>query len=105
MRLKWTNWQDFQQLAQNDFQQVDGRIAKFILKCGFSWSPAQAPSQPILLTSIGGKLNVKPLLEIGFKLEDAKIEEPSSENGFDYTGYLSSAWGSLGVKRSYLEKK
>jgi hypothetical protein len=103
MRLKWTNWQDFQALTTNAFQQVDRRIASFILKCGFSWSPALSPTQPIILTSIGGKANVRSLIEIGFKLEDAKIPEPSPENGFDYTGYLSSAWEALGVKRSYLE--
>jgi len=105
MRLKWTNWTDFQVLTPNAFQQVDRRVANFILRCGFSWSPAMSPTQPILLTATCGSTNVRSLLEIGFKLEDAKIDEPSFENGFDYTGYLSSAWESLGVKRPYLEPK
>jgi hypothetical protein len=94
------NWQDYQALTANAFQQVDPRISKFILKCGFSWSPAMAPSQPILLTQLGNDREVKieSLIQLGFKLEEDKVTDPSMENGFDYSGYITRAWESLGLK-------
>lgn len=105
LRLKWTNWQDFQVLTPNAFQQVDRRVATFILRCGFSWSPAMSPNQAILLTATGGTPNIKSLIDLGFKLEEAKLNEPSMENGFDYSGYLQNAWEALGVRRDYLPPK
>jgi len=99
MRLKWTNWQIYQELANNTFQQVDRRLSTVILKCGFSWSPAMSPTQPILLTPLRSKPDIGTLVKIGFTFEEAKIEEPSMENGFAYMGYLNSAWESLGIKR------
>jgi hypothetical protein len=99
VRLKWTNWQDFQSLSPNAWQQVDQRISKFILKCGFSWAPAMSPTQPIILTQLGlgGEMNIRSLAEIGFKLEEAKVTEPCMENGFDYSGYIANAWEALGM--------
>jgi len=99
MRLKWTNWQDFHELTPNSFQQVDRRISTFILRCGYSWAPAPAPGQPILLTPVTEEPNIKALLTLGFQVEEAKMTEPSFENGFDYSGYIQSAWEAFGVKR------
>jgi hypothetical protein len=64
-----------------------------------------SPTQPIILTEVGGKTNIESLIQIGFKLEDAKIPEPSAENGYSYDGYLSNAWEALGIQRSYLLPK
>jgi len=99
MRLKWTNWQIYQELSKNTFQQVDSRLSTVILKCGFSWSPAMSPTQPILLTPLRNKPDISLLIKLGFEFEEAKLEEPSFDNGFDYNGYLNSAWESLGIKR------
>lgn len=99
MRLKWTNWQIYQELTANTFQQVDRRLATIILKCGFSWSPVMSPAQPILLTPLRGKPDIGTLVKLGFTFEEAAVEEPTVDNGFDYKGYLNSAWEALGVKR------
>lgn len=105
MRLKWTNWREYQALTPNAFQQVDRRVATYILKCGFSWSPALSPDQPILLTPVQEDPNVEALGAMGLKVEEDKLDEPSFENGFDITGYLTSAWEALGIKRDYLYDK
>ena len=42
---------------------------------------------------------------MGLKVEEEKLDEPSFENGFDITGYLTSAWEALGIKRDYLYDK
>ena len=99
MRLKWTNWQLYQELTKNSFQQVDTRLATVILKCGYSWSPSMSPNQPILLTPLRTKPDIATLIKLGFTFEEDTMEEPSPENGFNYGGYLNSAWESLGVKR------
>lgn len=99
MRLKWTNWQLYQELTKNSFQQVDTRLATVILKCGYSWSPSMSPNQPILLTPLRTKPDIATLIKLGFTFEEDTMEEPSPENGFNYEGYLNSAWESLGVKR------
>lgn len=99
MRLKWTNWQIYQQLTGNTLQQVDGRIAKIILNCGFSWSPAMSPTQPILLTPLRKRGDIGLLAKLGFELEEDKTVTPTLENGFDYSGYLSSSWEALGLKQ------
>lgn len=102
-RLKWTNWQDFQALTNNRLLQVDQRLTKFILQCGFTWSPAMGDS-PILLTPAGKiaperiKQSVEAMLALGFKLALDEVEDPCWENGFNIDGYLKAAWGSLGVK-------
>lgn len=100
MRLKWTNWQLYQSLTANSFQQVDRRISTIILRCGYSWSPAMSPNQPILLTPLRGKPDISTLVKLGFEFEEAKLDEPNLENGFDYSGYLNSAWEALGIKRN-----
>jgi hypothetical protein len=99
LKLKWTNWQVYQELLGVAYQQVDRRLANVILQCGYSWSPAMAPSLPILLTPLRDKPDIMPLVQLGFELEEAKMVEPSRENGFDYSGYLDSAWETFGVKR------
>ena len=100
MRLKWTNWQIYQQLTGNTLQQVDSRIAKIILKCGFSWSPAMSPTQPILLTPLRKRGDIGLLAKLGFELEEDKTVIPTLENGFDYSGYISSSWEALGLKQN-----
>lgn len=103
-KITWLNWGDFQGLAANNYQQVDLRITRFILQCGFTWSPAPAPNQPILLTPMGGKTadqlqaGINGMETLGFKLAIEDVVEPSMENGFNIEGYLKNAWGSLGVK-------
>ena len=99
MRLKWTNWQIYQQLTGNTLQQVDSRIAKVILKCGFSWSPAMSPNLPILLTPLRKRGDIGLLAKLGFELEEDKTVTPTLENGFDYSGYISSSWEALGLKQ------
>lgn len=103
MRLKWTNWQLYQNLTANSFQQVDRRISTIILRCGYSWSPAMAPNLPILLTPLRNKPDIGTLVKLGFEFEEAKMTEPTLENGFDYSGYISSAWEALGVKREEVQ--
>lgn len=99
MRLKWTNWQLYQSLTANSFQQVDRRISTIILRCGFSWSPAMSPTQPILLTPLRNKPDINMLIKLGFEFEEAKMADPTIENGFDYSDYINSAWEALGIKR------
>ena len=102
-RLKWTNWQDFQELTNNRLLQVDQRLTKFIIQCGFTWSPAMG-NQPILLTPVGKvapekiQQGIDAMGTLGFKLELDEVEDPSWENGFNIDGYLKAAWGSLGYK-------
>lgn len=96
MRLKWTNWQLYQ---TNTFQQVDYKLYKVILKCGYSWSPSMGANQPILLTPLRGDPDIDLLKKLGFELEQDIIREPSFENGFDYSGYLNAAWEALGITR------
>lgn len=104
MRYKWTNWQLYQSLTTNMFQQVDYNLSKVILKCGFSWSPAMG-SQPILLTALRNDPDMETLNKLGFELEKDIVQEPSMENGFDYKGYLSSAWSALGVNPDQKESQ
>ena len=104
MRLKWTNWQIYQRLTGNTLQQVDSRIAKIILKCGFSWSPAMSPTQPILLTPLRKRGDIGLLAKLGFELEEDKTVTPTLENGFDYSGYISSSWEALGFRQTSEEE-
>lgn len=98
--LKWTNWPIYQRLTKTTLQQVHPQLAQVILKCGFSWSPAPSPSQPILLTSVGTNSDLDMLIKLGFEFEDEdpQVNEPTLDNGFNYHSYLDSAWRSLGVK-------
>jgi hypothetical protein len=96
-RLKWSNWPMYQELTGNTLVQVDGQLSKVILKCGFSWSPAPNPTQPILLTPIGGRIDLEILKKLGFEFEEDDVKEPSSDNAYDYSGILQSAWNSVGA--------
>ena len=107
MRLKWANWQVYQQLTGCTLQQVDRKITQILLQCGYSWSPSLSPKHPILLTPTGVCRTDTSLLEkLGFEFEkEEDTIAPSSDNAFNYAGMLSSAWASVGNIHAKVEKK
>ena len=105
MKLKWTNWQIYQQITGNTLQQVDNQLAKVILKAGYSWSPAMSQNQPIILTPLRKRGDVGILAKLGFELEEDTTVTPSLQNGFDYSGYLSSSWEAFGLKQTVPDEK